>query len=144
MLGNTFLTHCWACKTEFSSELKEHRHHLVPRAYGGVDGPQVSLCDTHHTRLHEVALRLIAGKPFYDLLSKDREQNARVLYLAQIVVNAKLATDNDPNKAQLVVLHLRKEHKEKLKELKNVYGWNRQRLIEFAVESLHRKHFLEK
>ena len=145
MLENTFLSYCWACKNVFNAELLEHRHHIVPRAFGGVDGPQVSLCDTDHAILHKIALRLIAEKPFFDLLTKNQARDKHILYLAMIVANAKIATDNDPNKAQVVVLHLTKEYKDKLNELKQVMGkMSRQRLIEYAVDNLHNKFFITK
>jgi 5-methylcytosine-specific restriction endonuclease McrA len=135
--------HCWVCSIPFSSEVKQHLHHIIPRAFGGVDGPVVSLDDSHHSRLHEIALRLYSKKPFIEFLSGNREQDQKLLYLAQIVCNARLILEDDPNRYQVVVFHLNKEYKRKFQNLKGIYkNLGRQKLLEAAIDSLHRKHFV--
>lgn len=122
--------------------MKEHRHHVIPRAYGGVDGPQVSICDSHHSALHEIALKLYSKKPYFTLLTTDPRINERLMYLASVAYNSRLLTENDPNKKPLLVESVRKETLDKLKRLKSVYrGAARARLIEAAVDVLYAKHF---
>lgn len=147
MLPNAlhFLDHCWVCNVPFGPSLKEERHHLIPRAYGGVDGPQVSLCDSHHTALHTIALRLYSKKPFTDLLTGSSLQDKKLVYLAQVVCNSRLATENDPNKRQVLVLTPSKETLAKLDRLKALNGRriSRENLIELAIHQLYSKHFID-
>lgn len=141
----TFLPHCWVCRRKFSASLKDHDHHVIPRAYGGVDGPQVRVCDTHHSALHDIALRLYARKPFNDLLSGDNDTDKRLIYLASLACNARIATENDPNRRRVLVLTPKKETLQQLDALKQRHGSriSRERLIEIAVKTLYDKHFIK-
>ena len=139
---HTFLDHCWVCDTRFSSNLIEHRHHIIPKAYGGVDGPQVSLCDSHHSALHFIALKLYNKKPFNHLLTHVASQDKKLLWLATMVYHARLATEKDPNKRQVLVLSPTRETLDKLKQLKRVYGnLSKENLVALAIDSLFNKHF---
>lgn len=145
IVGHTFLPHCWVCGVKFSHSVKEHHHHVVPRAYGGVDGPQVSLCDSHHSALHEIALRLYSKKPYFTLLTPDPAKNKRLMYLASVAYNARLATENDPNKKPLLVESVRKETLDKLKKLRTVFPKsNRAKLVEAAIDVLYARYFTKK
>lgn len=140
----TFLPHCWVCSTPFSPSVKEERHHLIPRAYGGIDGPQVSLCDSHHSTLHEIALRIYNKRSHHDLLTKIPAQDQKLLYLASIVYNARIATEGDPNKRQMILFSPNREVFEKLRTLKRLYPkLSRQSLIEHAINQLYHKHFIK-
>ena len=141
------LEYCWVCKNRFTefggapSNFK-HDHHMIPRAYGGVDGPTVSLCDSHHTTLHQVALKLYSGKPFGELLTGNQEHNKRILWLSTLVVNARRLTENDPNKPMMLPLVADKALKDKLKKLKQVYPKTSfPALIKYAIEQLYRRTF---
>jgi hypothetical protein len=143
--AHTFLPHCWVCATKFNANLVEERHHIIPRAYGGEDGPQVSLCSDHHTQLHEVGKRIYSGKPFTDLLSGKPDQDAKVVYLGTIACNARIATEKDPNKLQMVVVKLDGPHKQMLLDLKKVYPKKSQpSLLALALEALHARHFINR
>lgn len=140
---HTFLPWCWVCKTKFGPNLVPEDHHVIPRAYGGVDGPQVRLCSDHHTGLHEVGKRLYAGKPYHDLLSGNAEQDKRLVYLGTVACNARLATENDPNKTLVVVLSLTNQHKKMLEDLKKVTNArSRAAVFLLSLESLHKRHFV--
>ena len=134
--------HCWVCRRKFDHELLHEDHHVIPCAYGGVDGPQVRLCSPHHTALHTVALRLYSGKPFFELLSSNQDTNERLLYLASVAHNARVAVLNDPNKKRVIVLSLKTVTWDKITRLKTVYGkLSREKLVEFALTQLYNKHF---
>jgi hypothetical protein len=140
------LEFCWVCKerfTEFGGKPNFfcHDHHLVPRAYGGKDGPTYSLCDSHHNALHQIALRLMKGKAFQTLLSNSNDTDRRLLWLATIVVNAKRLVGNDPNKPILITFVAKGATKHKLKALKGVYKLSNANLIELAISNLHSRHF---
>src|SRR5690606_18118779 len=118
-------------------------HHVVPRAYGGTDGPLVSLCDGHHTALHKIAVALKSNKPYHQHLTRDPEQDQKLMYLATVVVNAQAATTGDPNKKTMVVVSLDGVLAEKLKRLSKMYPQvgGRAALVKLAIESLYSKHF---
>lgn len=137
-----FLDHCWVCGLKFDHSNKKEDHHIIPRAYGGVDGPQVSLCDSHHTAGHNISLKLYSKKPFTDLLTNNEEQNKKLLYLATTICNARILTEGDPNKKQVIIFSPKKETLDKLKQLKRVYGnLGREKLIEYAIDRLYYQHF---
>ena len=140
--AHTFQDSCWVCSSPFSSSCKEERDHIIPRAYGGIDGPQVSLCDSHHSALHEIALKLYSKKSYFNLLPHKADQDARLLYLASVAYNARVLTEKDPNKKQMVVLHLSGPEIAMLKKLKPVYkNAGRERLIGVAIDLLYKRHF---
>jgi hypothetical protein len=142
---HTLLDHCWVCGRKFDHSCKEQRHHVVPRAYGGIDGPQVSLCSAHHTALHEIALKLYTKKPYFDFLTRDPSQDQKLLWLASVAYNARLATENDPNKKPLLVESIRKETMTQLKQLKTIFPrTSRAKLIEAAVSALYSRHFMSR
>lgn len=143
------LDHCWVCAAKFTdnggTETREE-HHIIPRAYGGEEGPTVTLCDTHHSKLHRIAVCLKTGKPFFNFLQGESpDRNKKLLYLANAVHNAELATRNDPNKAASAVLSLGARHKEMIEQLKKVYpqAKSREAIMLLALEHLHRKHFVQ-
>lgn len=142
--------YCWVCNAPFTDAVppgKEirHHHHMVPRAFGGVDGPQVSLCDGHHNKLHKIAVAWKGSKPHFMLVQGEIPEVVKKLeYLASIVYNAELQTRNDPNKQAAVMIHLNARQKQMIDRLKTVYSKSsRPALLELALESLYRKHFTD-
>lgn len=96
---------CWCCGKLLadkggSPEVIRNSHHLVPRAYGGVDGPEIQLCSAHHDLLHQYATKLIAGDTEFMRVARLTGSTAisRCLRLALIVVKAYNAFGGSPNK----------------------------------------------
>lgn len=147
MIKSMVLDHCWVCNAKFAPQgtAQEEQHHIVPRAYGGSDGPVVSLCDTCHTRLHKAALCIEGNKPVYPFVNGlTQDQQQKLLYLSTCVVNAKLATKNDPNKQSMVVLHFTRQETDQLDRLKKSLGLkSRMAVIKTAILSLYNKRFIE-
>jgi hypothetical protein len=148
--SSIILDHCWVCQAKFlgsgGTEPKEE-HHIIPRAYGGSDGPTVSVCDSHHHKLHDIALKLKSNKPFFEALKgESQEAIKKLLYLANAVYNAELATRNDPNKAASAMLLLNARHKSMIDTLKKIYpqAKSREAILLVALETLHAKHFVAK
>lgn len=139
--AHVFQDSCWVCGSPFGPSLKEERHHLIPRAYGGTDGPQVSLCDSHHTALHNIALRLYSGRNFTDLLTHDSQQDPKLIYLAKVAYDSRILVEKDPNKRRVEVVPLSAETFKKLQRLKTVHRVGRPKLIELAISQLYSKHF---
>jgi len=137
---------CWVCKQKFTEfggapNFFKHDHHIVPRAYGGSEGPTYSVCDSHHHALHQLAIRLEKVKPHYDLLTGSNESDRKLLWLATLIVNSKRLVENDPNKPILITLVAKSSTKKLLKELKSIYKCSYTSLIEAAIENLHSRHF---
>lgn len=141
------LDHCWVCKAHFTDsggKENRHEHHLVPSAYGGRDGPTVSLCDGHHNKLHRIAECLMRNKPHFVLLKGEPQAHVRpLMYLANVVKNAWLEVRNDPNKAASVMLVLNREQRLMIDKLKAVYpkAKSRPAVLAIALQTLYNKHF---
>ena len=151
MMDHLFLQHCWVCETRFNTAdppgpANEERHHIIPKQAGGTDGPQVSLCENHHAKLHKIALRLKSKKPYFEfLVGESDERKQKLLWLASRVFNAFELTSGDPNKKVAVVLALDAQHQQMIDKLKKLYPSlkSREAILNLALENLYRKHFLE-
>lgn len=71
--------YCWACHC-IAPEYE--RHHIVPRCYGGENGPTVVLCGSCHNRVHKEANKVIRQ------LCMPKDTNERRRYLAIVVALA--------------------------------------------------------
>lgn len=146
------LNHCWVCGQRFSDQTPpgpatREEHHIIPQAYGGADGPTVSLCSNHHNMLHAVAVALKNRKPYFDLIGGlTTEQQQKVMVLANYVFEAEQATRNDPNKIFLVSLTANRTQIAKMERLKKVFpkARSRQAILLLALEHLYNSTFLEK
>lgn len=149
MQASIILEWCWVCNERFQKHggtAVFNSHHIVPVAYGGVDGPQVTLCTNHHDTLHLIAVAWKASKPHYRYVQNVvPDQVKKLEYLASIVYNAELQSRNDPNKAAAVILHLNAKQKLKIDRLKKVYPSvnSRASVLLLALENLYNKHFTE-
>jgi hypothetical protein len=145
------LPHCWVCEQRFVNSVPpgpmlREDHHIIPRKAGGEDGPTVSICDTHHAKLHKIANHLASKKPYFYLLAGETpERQKKILWLASQAYNAFESTKGDPNKQVSVLFLLDARHKEMIDRLKKVYPQfkSREAVLTLALESLYRKHFLE-
>jgi len=143
------LPECWVCGARFSDvnppgPANREEHHIIPRQAGGVDGPQVSLCDMHHSKLHKIANRLSSKKPYFDLLYGDfGERQKKLLWLASRAYMAFQATSGDPNKKKMVVLELDQKKQYMLEMLKRVYpqAKSREAIYDLALAQLYQRHF---
>jgi hypothetical protein len=122
------LPHCWVCEEKFTDsggEAKRHEHHIIPRAYGGSNGPLCSLCTNHHNLLHELATYIIAGKQAEArslLATLPPAVKPRLASLANSIVRAHNLTKNDPNKRGKTILSMTGEQYRRAILLKKQYG----------------------
>lgn len=142
------LDHCWVCGLYFverGGSAQREIHHIIPVAYGGVDGPTVDLCDTHHSCLHKLALAVRAGKPYQHIFGTDnQDQRKKLMWLAQQVNNAQALTLGDPNKKLEVTIAIDAPTKRQLDALQKMLGKSsRESVFKFALDQLYRKHFLK-
>jgi hypothetical protein len=130
---------CWICRKLLADSGGDphtirHEHHIVPRAYGGTDGPTVTLCTGHHTLMHNVALKLISNRSYFNLtLGMKAPEMERLLFLATRVQIAHDYASGDPNKRFPVVLGLDNQVKSQLDQLTNFYKLSRQNVIKRLI-----------
>lgn len=92
------------------------------------------VCSAHHDLLHLVATRLITGKPYFDLMTRDVEQDRVLLFLASRVQIAEAATRGDPNKKALLPLSLDGATRNKLAALAKFHRVSRAELIRLMID----------
>lgn len=152
MTQSIFLQHCWICERRFIDSnppgiVTKNRHHIVPCAAGGRDGPTVDVCSDHHDALHKIALRMAAKKPYFDLVNQETDAQKKKLYwLATVVHNAFAATKGDPNKKAVAMVELDRKQQDMVAQLMGVYpkATSREAILTLALEALFSKHFSKK
>ena len=140
---------CWVCGTRFKTSVppgpaNREDHHIVPRNAGGTDGPQVSLCDSHHTVVHKIASRAKTGNnDFISLLAGEpKDQQQKLLWLASVIVRAERQVDQDPNKRFGSSVSLSKQELAMVKRLKSIYPEKTQpEILKLGLYALFRSHF---
>lgn len=145
---------CWVCRKLFidsrgtDPSIIREEHHPVPRAYGGLNGPTVSVCSGHHGALHAIADKMIAADSiepqyFMELITgMDYEPRMRLLYLAKVVYGAWRATKDDPNKRSQVSAVLTGEQTRKLAQLTSFYGLSsNQKTLAVLIEQDYARNF---
>jgi hypothetical protein len=117
-LKSIILPHCWICQGKDGL----NDHHVIPQAYGGVDGPQVTLCATHHTLIHAVALKVKAIRDHLIIThTSNKEQQGKLSQLIELIARARAATKS-MEKPMMVQHKFNKERSRKLKDLKYLLG----------------------
>lgn len=139
---------CWVCGTKFlrsGGQAIEESHHIIPRAYGGEDGPEVTLCETHHGILHRIASCLVRKKPYFMFVKGESKVAAeKLVWLGSQAANAEIQMKNDPNKSQSVLVFIDYTQKQQLEKLKAVYpNEGREKLMQRALHFLYHKHFMD-
>lgn len=145
-MKSQLLDHCYVCGVRFVTAnppgtANEEVHHVVPRAFGGTDGPLVSLCDSCHSKVHKLANMLLFGRTDFSLLEGlDNDSRKRLYYLANVIVRAQKLAENDPNKRTLISFKISGEDAQKLDFLKRVLNvTSREQVYNLALESLFNK-----
>jgi hypothetical protein len=122
-----------------------HKHHVIPQAFGGANGPTVDLCSDDHNLLHSVALCMTGKKPYAHLITDlEASHKKEILWLASRVAIAYEATKNDPNKRVQVTVVLPAKLAAKLDALMKVYNLkSRPSTIERLIKDAHSRTFLK-
>lgn len=147
MIPHQILDHCWVCGVRFNTAnppgpATEERHHVIPVAAGGRDGPLFSLCSDHHNKLHRIA-EILPKRNFLGWLAGETpETTQKVMWLAWQAFNAFQEADSDPNKHVMTALQLDPQLRMKVDALKQVIGVRgRAAVLRYAVEALYARHF---
>lgn len=145
------LPFCWVCNAQRkdidASVAPMEEHHIVPRSYGGADGPTVTICPACHTNAHTCGEALFKGNStlVYKFYSDQIKQD-RCLYLAEVICRSKALASKSENKRYVYSGFLKAETHKKLRDLVTFYGKkaSQQKIIVLAIEELHKKHFGKK
>lgn len=144
ILQHVFLDFCWVCKGSIP-DVKLHNHHVIPSAFGGLHGPQVTLCSDHHNNLHDAARKLARVKPVaLATLEKQYRGNlshsewGRLLYLIQCVARADLSSRSSRNKR--MGGYDANTHR-LLTQLTSHFGLTQDQIIASAIKLLHSNTF---
>jgi len=96
ILKNLIVNHCIVCNRS-GNIVALHNHHIVPRAFGGRNGPQITLCVDHHEFIHDMAKKKTIVT--CDALLTKHGQRAIILsYLINLIIKAEKMTIGDSNK----------------------------------------------
>lgn len=136
---------CFVCQRSFSSDsaLRPHDHHIIPKSYGGVDGPMARLCSGHHDLVHSIAKRLISEKSHYPLTQdiSDPDLLQRLMFLASRIQLAHAALANDPEKKLIFTASLKKEVHDKLNALCKYHHLNKNDMLRVLIEKAYSSIF---
>jgi hypothetical protein len=138
---------CWVCGASASED-----HHLVPRSYGGMNGPQVSLCGNCHSCLHEISFNtglyelptigstLSATKLAVEGKSDLRNTNqlAKIWALSYVVFRSRMLSKSNPEgKSTKVALTMSWLRKSRLETLSKSLKMSQEETIHHAIDSLY-------
>lgn len=127
------MARCYVCSEEVSVP---HEHHVIPQAYGGKDGPTVTLCANHHNLIHELAKAHMSGKPI-DAKWRTPLERERGATLALAIVQAQQKSKDREFK---IVYKISLEHRRRLGELKKRLGFTSlEKTIDFCVKRAMRE-----
>jgi hypothetical protein len=141
---------CYVCDRKFiayggnDSALIQEFHHIFPQAFGGTKGPTVSLCSGHHSSLHRIAERVLAGKSYNEFLQSGENHaiiNQRLFYLANCVVQATRKLKEDPNRMVPVQVNGNANFHSKLAKISEYYKKSKADTIKCLIEAEHRRLF---
>ena len=99
IVGSHICNHCTACGRSTGPTVSLHNHHVIPRAFGGTDGPQITLCVDHHEFVHDLAKqRKIVSIGSFPNLTESPKCVKILVYLINVIVRSELSTKKDPNR----------------------------------------------
>jgi len=148
MVASLLFDYCWVCSKRFKTSVppgpaNREDHHMIPQNAGGTDGPQVSLCDSHHTVIHKIASRSKAGKQFKEFLNGEDETSIKkLLWLASLIVKSERLVVGDPNKSFNSGISLSLTDIAMLNKLRKIFPKSsRSDLLKFGLRNLYKKYF---
>lgn len=138
---------CWIC----DEQIQLVEHHMIPRAYGGVNGPTVYICSNCHKNVHAIESE-IGSEPFQpdDVLEMIKDKLfyipethlTRAFICIKMIIQARDAVEGDPNKSVVFMDRFPPVVKNQLRALRTVYPkLNQQKIVRLAIELLYSRHF---
>ena len=143
------LDHCYVCLCSGDEGNKLHEHHVVPRAYGGADGPTVTICSSHHSGVHDAALACYPNKTskmnkWLERLPLVRGAHERFFYLVSTIMRARAMMSKDVNKKGSVSTSLSAADNRKLDQICDHLSFGKRSMtradaVTYAIRDLHRR-----
>ena len=118
-----------------------HEHHVVPRAYGGINGPVVPLCGTHHTLVHTLALKKNSLEREKLLAGHTAEQKEKINQLVLIIRRARISAKQF-QRPITIQIQFDLETSSMLRQLKHLLG--ARSLQQTLIRSIHKVYKYEK
>ena len=119
-------------------------HHEIPRAYGGVDGPQTALCSGHHSLVHNLALSLYKhGDEGSLVIPRDVPQGKRgeLLRLVRTIVIARRQYESARNQGKApkrgATVTLDSKRATRLEDLARLLNCSQKDAVGTAIDRLH-------
>ena len=144
---HTHFHFCWVCGPDTQLKTK-HSHHVVPRAFGGVDGPTVTICTHHHGLIHKVADACWKSKKHHLIIGmllaagETQESVDYSRYLVEVIIRSRIAHQNDPNKHSGFGMSFDPNTAKMIDEIKsNLSLRSKQDVIVSAIHSFHHQLF---
>lgn len=151
LLATAVLDYCWVCKIK---DVPFDEHHVVPEAYGGEDGPQITLCGSHHTLVHNLGLfqlkqltssseeSTIEEADSKALQALNAQGQQRAVYLANVIASAGFAVVSDVNKTIKYAGVFTAEQNRKLNAIKQSLGVrSKHTAIVMCINRMHKDLF---
>jgi hypothetical protein len=113
----------------------------VPRAFGGENGPTVTICVDCHTLAHRLGEKFYSGKWSKPAFT-DPNMQSRLEYLGIVIANAQHAVEGDANKRVSYCGVFDGEAHSKLKRLCEYYGRSQHKIILYAINELYNRTFV--
>ena len=130
---------CWVCGLTTSLE----EHHMIPRAYGGQDGPTITLCAGCHSSVHKLADYNAQDVSYAQKLLKtvNKKSLTRLVELAIIIAYSKQATKNDENKTIIFMDRFPASVNKQLKALAKILKKDQRTIVRLAIAQLYKHYF---
>lgn len=131
---------CWVCDNPNTPEY----HHIIERASGGENGPQVRLCGNCHSGIHKVAdagpTLEVASQEF---LGHPNKCLTMVLALAILITTARKSVAGDPNKTAVFSTRFNATTRKQLRELSKVVRLKggQASIVVLAIAELHKRFY---
>ena len=127
------LNHCWVCDDVSSL----HEHHIIPQAYGGVDGPTVTLCATCHNGVHHVADGRVDMRPS---TWATQYRNSKGDWLVNAIIKARILASTSDNKQAKVILDLSANEAKMLDQISQAMGsTSRVKTLKTLIHQTHQR-----
>lgn len=100
-----------------------HKHHVIPRASGGEDGPLALLCNDCHESIHDAARKYISAEEYATLTMRKTDSwtdsliRKKAERLIRIILDSEKLVRGNSNKSTKINLTLSGERNRKLEAL---------------------------
>jgi hypothetical protein len=108
---------CYICGDKYGL----HTHHIIPRAYGGTNGPTVTLCGGCHTLIHSIAVHKNKEERNRMMQGHSERQKIKIIELVDIIRRARISSRQFKRPMTLQLI-LDAETATMLRQLKRMLG----------------------